>query len=247
LTACAISVLPLLAGALSAAEAQPSRAAAKDAQADAAPRYVVYRLEQFGADAEFGEWLSSTIPLVIAPGSWANGAAISYHAPRKLMVVCHVPAVHQQVQAFLHEVTRPARASSGASTTERAIVPTGYQSVPRGYPSASTAPVIPEPSTFAPVPASGRAPKHLFHFIIRYEGEGIVDDNVVKAMALGYSKQEKNESGTGPTTAYAPMAPQYTPPTLPTAEPPADAAPKAPVVAPKPLVQIPAGPAPKSP
>src|SRR6266849_6810610 len=30
-----------------------------------------------------------------------------------------------------------------------------------------------------PVPIAPQTPKHLFHFIIRYEGEGIIDSNVV--------------------------------------------------------------------
>ena len=51
------------------------------------------------------------------------------------------------------------------------------------------------------MPFTAQTPKHLFHFIIRYEGEGIVDANVVKfAKAL----QDKiapstNSSSNSPT------------------------------------------------
>src|SRR5438309_2051545 len=44
-----------------------------------------------------------------------------------------------------------------------------------------------------PVPAASRAPKHLFHFIIRYEGEGIVDGNVADVLKAQLGKKEKEE------------------------------------------------------
>lgn len=55
-----------------------------------------------------------------------------------------------------------------------------------------------------PVPAQKKAPKHLFHFIIRYEGEGIVDDNVVKAIKYSYADENANKaSNNNPSSATA--------------------------------------------
>jgi hypothetical protein len=53
----------------------------------------------------------------------------------------------------------------------------------------------PYPNAY-PVPPPPALPKHLFHFIIRYEGEGIIDQNVVKfAKALtGEKKSEATRS-----------------------------------------------------
>jgi hypothetical protein len=45
--------------------------------------------------------------------------------------------------------------------------------------AAEPAPV--QPFTY-PVPPPVAQPKHLFHFIIRYEGAGIIDSNVVRFM-----------------------------------------------------------------
>src|SRR5262249_5950521 len=43
-----------------------------------------------------------------------------------------------------------------------------------------------------------RQPKHLFHFIIRYEGEGVIDNNVAKVME-GFSAG-KGAGGCDPLT-----------------------------------------------
>jgi hypothetical protein len=57
-----------------------------------------------------------------------------------------------------------------------------------------------EPNAVYPVPPPARQPKHLFHFIIRYEGAGIIDSNVVKFMKAqseqksAVSEPEKKET-----------------------------------------------------
>jgi hypothetical protein len=61
---------------------------------------------------------------------------------------------------------------------------------------------MPEASTAYPVPAQARSPKHLFHFIIRYEGEGLVDDNIVKAMKV-YNQMYQGEQKASAAAATA--------------------------------------------
>jgi hypothetical protein len=88
------------------------------------------------------------------------------------------------------------------------VVPASYQAPSLPRPSSAT----PEPSLAYPVPAQAKPPKHLFHFIIRYEGEGIVDDNIVKAMKAYIQAETKsagatalgNSSAQPPATNVAP-------------------------------------------
>src|SRR5262249_21060124 len=49
-------------------------------------------------------------------------------------------------------------------------------------------------------PAPQQPPKHLFHFIIRYEGDGIIDSNVVEFMKAQLGGQKIAP----PVTNYAP-------------------------------------------
>jgi hypothetical protein len=55
-----------------------------------------------------------------------------------------------------------------------------------------------------------QTPKHLFHFIIRYEGEGIIDSNVVKFAKALQDKVGVNTPYTCPTPV--PSAPVPAPP-----------------------------------
>ena len=66
-----------------------------------------------------------------------------------------------------------------------------------------------------PVPPQHKSPKHLFHFIIRYEGEGIIDSNVVDLFKNMYSE---NMASSGPPYAPGPVS---APPNSPIACPPA--------------------------
>ena len=81
-----------------------------------------------------------------------------------------------------------------------------------------TAKPAPEPNLSYPVPAQAKTPKHLFHFIIRYEGEGIIDDNIVKAMKDYYraEKQATQRSSQAPPGYCAPVPTPESSPTTPT-------------------------------
>jgi hypothetical protein len=51
----------------------------------------------------------------------------------------------------------------------------------------------PSKSTAYPVPAQAKQPKHLFHFIIRYEGDGVIDSNVAGVLKQLYGTEEQSE------------------------------------------------------
>ncbi len=144
---------------------------------------VVYPLSDLGNDPNLAKWLADTIPGVIQPGSWGDnaGTRITYFAPAKVLVVYHHAAVHTKVKAFLADVKSAMRPEPGpihlrkppvmrAEFTEAAPAKTP-QTAGAGY----------------PVPAPQMPPKHLFHLIIRYEGDGLSDDTVA-----GLVKQVSN-------------------------------------------------------
>jgi hypothetical protein len=152
---------------------------------------VIYSLKDLGDDTEFGQWIAETIPQVIEPGSWnhtgtpGNSQVLRYYAPKKILVVYHTPAVQAKVDSFLKSLKKALpqdRGSKPASrkkaTRDRGVVPARYLA-----PSVMNPPQpAPEPTYTYPVPVTPRPPKHLFHFIIRYEGAGIIDSNVIKFM-----------------------------------------------------------------
>ncbi len=171
---------------------------------------AVYSLADMGDDPAFGQWVAETIPAVIAPKTWGqpgqsgNKHVIRYYGPRKVLVVYHTPAVHAQIDAFLKDFkkTCAARAEKTAAAErtfarDRAVVPASF-----------IAPVPSRPVQAAatdhagyPVPAPARRPKHLFHFIIRYEGEGIIDDNVVKYFKTQQEPEKKDKDDKPAATA----------------------------------------------
>src|SRR4030095_2168566 len=121
-------------------------------------------------------------------GSWnQNGTAencqkLSYFAPGKVMVVCHSQAVHNEIDAFLKNLkTTVARENrrTFANVSRPSANKSGIQ--PAQFLASDvlkTAETVPAPKEAYPVPTQTRQPKHLFHFIIRYEGDGIIDANV---------------------------------------------------------------------
>jgi hypothetical protein len=162
---------------------------------------VLYALADLGNDPDLGQWVAETIPEVIAPGTWKGQGVVRYYAPKKLLVVYHTPATQARVEGFLKEVKKSLPVGNDvAHTAARGPLPTAAVVVPADF-------RVPGPiracSSFAehhssyPVPAPATRPKHLFHFIIRYEGEGIVDDNVVKAMKTQF-KANKDTAGAVP-------------------------------------------------
>jgi hypothetical protein len=214
-----LAALTLALGSLAAAQGRsgeptlPDSQAASPAGSARAPSnlaYVLYSLEDLGADPDFGRWVSETIPEVIAPGTWKGPGVLRYYAPRNLLVVSHTPAVQAQVRGFLKDVKKSlARGDGGnpagptAPVRDRAVAPAEYRA-PLLLRAAD--PVAEQPLAY-PVPAPARPPKHLFHFIIRYEGQGIIDDNVLKAIKTQYGANTKEaggkEAGTTPAATAA--------------------------------------------
>ena len=152
------------------------------------PMTKVYSLSDLGDDPNLCKWIAETIPQMIQPGSWGDGEAkksLSYYGPGKVLVICHTPAVHAQVEEFIQGLKKalPAR---GAHTSQ--VMPAQFQAPdgPRVGPVVSAAQAY-------PIPYPPQSPKHLFHFIIRYEGEGIVDSNVVK-FAQALKEAEKSST-----------------------------------------------------
>jgi hypothetical protein len=151
----------------------------------------IYSLNEMGYDADLGQWLAQTIPEVIAPGTWKeNGVlppnALRYYAPKNILVVRHFAAVQAEVDGFLKNMKtslpkgkESSRAAAGKSPRGAAVVPVEYRAPALLRASAQ----VPDQSSY-PVPAPIKTPKHLFHFLIRYEGEGIIDNNVVKFMKV---------------------------------------------------------------
>jgi hypothetical protein len=178
----------------------------------------VYSLAELGDDPKLCKWIADTIPDVIQPATWRQvGVKITYFAPAKVLVINHSGAVHAQVDRFLQDLKKsmpPAKADGSGVTQAQFAVPdnrpVGPASPPQGY----------------PVPYPPAAPKHLFHFIIRYEGAGIVDSNVVNFMKA--QNADRASSGTypmqGPESKASPATPVVgvsNPPSTPMM-PPAD-------------------------
>jgi hypothetical protein len=162
-----------------------------------------YSLADFGHDAQLCKWITDTIPTMIKPESWTTSRAqagksgtLSYYAPGKVLVIYQTPAVHAQVDEFLQTLKKTLPREQASAPRLHPVVPAQY------VPSNVTPPPMPAPLTQTngyPVPATMPIPKHLFHFIIRYEGEGIIDSNVVKfAKALGDKAASDSSSFTAP-------------------------------------------------
>jgi hypothetical protein len=170
---------------------------------------AIYRLADLGEDPSLGQWIADTIPGVIEPGTWSeNGGLLpgkvtrlSYHPPTKTLVIYHTPAVQAKVAVFLQELKQAlppeqARATGKASKPlprDAAVVPAGY-TTPNALKTADPATLAKSPYL---VPPPAQQPKHLFHLIIRYEGDGLVDANVTGLLEqLSGQKWGKEESKT---------------------------------------------------
>jgi hypothetical protein len=183
-----------------------------DASTDAGERcYKIYSLDEMGDDPGFGEWIASTIPEVIASGTWKGPGVIRYYAPKNILVVCHTAAVQAKVDAFLKDVKKSMPGEKKATAAMRKVPLPGLEVVPASYRAPALLKAYgpsPEPSLSYPVPTQAKPPKHLFHFIIRYEGEGIIDDSVVKAMkAYIHAEKKANEAAATAPAASAPVTP----------------------------------------
>jgi hypothetical protein len=191
----------------------------------------IYSLNDLGSDPQLGVWVSKTLPNVVQPGSWrevAGEGTLSYYPPGNIMVIYHSAAVQAQVAAFLRDVKtalpkQPARAvhSAKAPSLNPYSLPNGQTIGASSYahaqavtPAKYSPPSLlkvsePAPSQkFSyPVPEAKHQPKHLFHFIIRYEGEGVIDASVVKLFKALYG----DEPGKAPAGPLPPPAPAVAP------------------------------------
>lgn len=142
---------------------------------------TVYSLAEFAHDPKLGDWIACTMPTVIQPGSWntdGGSGVLSYFAPTKTMVVYHTPSVHTQVEAFLKSVKKSMPPASAVMkrtmSLDQGVAPAQFivSDLNRAVGQA------PAGKSAYPIPAPLQQPKHLFHFIIRYEGDGAVDAGV---------------------------------------------------------------------
>ncbi len=160
--------------------------------------YSIYSLSDMGYDADFGKWIAETIPEVIEPNSWQKSGGpgvLRYNAAKNYLIVSHSAGVQAKVDGFLRKVktSLPKGTKTNFAANKKSphagIVPASYSAPVLLHPSNP----VPEASSY-PVPAPVKPPKHLFHFLIRYEGEGIIDDNVVKYMKVQAQGEKKNTS-----------------------------------------------------
>ena len=138
-----------------------------------------YALGELADDAHFCKWIADTIPEMIQPGSWTQGAKVSCYAPARVMVICQTPAVHAKVEEFLQGLKKTASQTTTKKSNEPAVLQAQFVPETGGVPTQRSG---------YPVAAPMQQPKHLFHFIIRYEGDGIVDSNVVS-----FAKAQRRE------------------------------------------------------
>jgi thiol-disulfide isomerase/thioredoxin len=159
----------------------------------------IYALSELSQDAHNGKWLAETIQQVVQPQSWntKNGqqATITYHPQGKVLVVYNTPAVQEEVSTFLSKLKKALPQEQAAAAGASNVVQAGY-GVPAGTTIGAGAngtgrgSSVKAPTANYPVP-SVTQPKHLFHFIIRYEGEGIIDSNVVDMVKIMYGPDAK--------------------------------------------------------
>jgi hypothetical protein len=174
---------------------------------------VIYALADMGYDSDLGRWIAQTIPEMIEPKSWQGygGGAIRYYASKNILIIRNSAPTHAKVDSFLRDLKKsmPKGSGSGFATGKKSpsasVVPAEYRA-PALLRASSP---VPETSSY-PVPAPAQPPKHLFHFLIRYEGDGIIDDNVVKFMKA-YYQAEKGIAGKPPSYAAGVCQPAVTP------------------------------------
>jgi hypothetical protein len=188
---------------------------------------TIYALADMGYDSDLGNWIAHTIPEMIEPKSWegqGGAGVLRYYAPKNILIIKQPAAIQAKVDGFLKELKKSlpkgseGRSAAGKKTLSYSIVPAAYQAP---EPLRTSSPV-PEPSSY-PVPAPVKPPKHLFHFLIRYEGDGIIDDNVVKFMKA-YYQAEQGTSAAGKGSYAGKVSPPVSGPSAYPAPAPAAAA-----------------------
>lgn len=147
---------------------------------------TIYSLTDLGGDPSLGQWISETIPEVVAPKTWQHVGGegrLSYHGPARILVVYQNAAVHNQIEVFLNNIKKaapqdkqpPAPKMGRMITGDDGVLPTQFTITDL---NKQTDTAVNKSSAY-PVPAPLQQPKHLFHVVIRYEGDGIADANVV--------------------------------------------------------------------
>lgn len=183
---------------------------------------AIYALTDMGYDSDLGKWIAQTVPEMIEPKSWqeqGGAGVLRYYAPKNILIVKNSSAIQAKVDGFLKDLKKSLpkgsenSSAAGKKSPRPSIIPADYRTpAPLG-----TSSPMPGLSSY-PVPAPVKAPKHLFHFLIRYEGDGIIDNNVVKFLkAYGDSVKEtaskpSSAGGVSPVGAPAAYAPSASPP-----------------------------------
>jgi hypothetical protein len=183
---------------------------APPAGAKAESTCVIYPLSDLGHDASLAKWVAETIPNMIQPGSWSQAGGtgkISYHAPSKVLVVYHTAAVHAQVEAFLKDLRRATPpAAAKPATGDGKVISAHYTDAGS---SAKPLDAAAQKTMAYPVPPPLQQPKHLFHLIIRYEGDGIVDANVasvVKDIVTASKEGAADKPNADPAKGSSPLS-----------------------------------------
>jgi hypothetical protein len=169
---------------------------------------VVYPLSGLGTDPNLAKWIAETIPEVVEPATWSQtggSGRIRYFAPSQVLVVNHTPAVHAKVDIFLKDLRKampPAKLAmplySGEVLTEMPRVVHAQFTEPARPVAAAAA-----GSTYL-VPPPLSQPKHLFHLVIRYEGDGASDGSVSGLLKdLASSSTAKEDTGEKPNPGPA--------------------------------------------
>jgi len=161
---------------------------------------TIYALADMGYDSDLGKWIAQTIPEIIEPESWqeyGGAGALRYYAPKNILIIKHSAAIQAKVDGFLKDLKKslPKGSASSSAASKKlpraSVVPAAYQAPTL----LRTSSPVNEAASY-PVPTPVKQPKHLFHFLIRYEGDGIIDDNVVKFMKAYYQAEKSVKSET---------------------------------------------------
>ena len=160
---------------------QPSTPAVPSKPAEATS--VVYRLSDLTDDPSFGKWVADTIPEMVLPGTWGHMGGIgkiSYHPPTRVLVIHHTSAAHAKVEAFLRDVKKSMPAEGVRSAATKHGMTGGVMHAMHTSPVRAADPMAVGSSYLIPPPQG--QPKHLFHLILRYEGDGASDASPTGAL-----------------------------------------------------------------
>jgi len=160
---------------------------------------VFYSLSDLGNDAELQGFALQALM------SHLSSVQVNYFPPKQLLVVLGDAAVQAQAAAFLKEFRQALSAGPRAGRMRPDGQVVQASAAAPAVVRASEPLPLEVPSYAAPRP---QQPKHLMHFImglgIRYEGEGLIDANVVE-----YAKaqaQSKDQPGSGAGSALQTVA-----------------------------------------